>query len=103
MQPHPAQLPQLAVALRVRPIELLGVDPADPPLLALRLAAGLTLIQLADATGLPYSTYRRLESGSLRGAPADAAAQRLAPQLRVSPEQVQRAVAASQATRRQQT
>lgn len=99
-QPYAPQLHQLAAALGVPALELLDIDPADPPLLALRMAAGLTLSQLADATGLPYSTYRRLETGTIRGAPPDAAVRALAPSLHVSAEQIQRAVAKSQAARR---
>lgn len=41
-QPQPKQLVRVAAALGVHALDLLDVDPEDPPLLALRLAAGLT-------------------------------------------------------------
>ena len=67
-QPQPRSVAELAAAFQIDALDLLDVDPDDPPLLALRLAAGLTLIEVADASGVPYSTYRRLEGGLVRGA-----------------------------------
>jgi len=47
-----------------RSLELLDVAPQNPPLLALRLAVGLTLRELAALNGVPNSTYQRLETGT---------------------------------------
>jgi len=99
-QPHPQHLVRLAAALEVDPLTLLDVDPQDPPLLALRLAAGLTLQQLAAASTVPYSTYQRLETGVSRGEPASSAAQALASALRVEVGTVQRAIVRSRGERR---
>ena len=77
-QPQPRSVAELAAAFQIDALDLLDVDPDDPPLLALRLAAGLTLIEVADASGVPYSTYRRLEGGLVRGAPAASVVKALA-------------------------
>ncbi len=71
-QPHPRQLVALARELQVQPLQLLDVDADDPPLQALRLAAGLTLQEMAEASGLAFSTYRRLEVGAVRRSPSPA-------------------------------
>jgi hypothetical protein len=44
------------------------LDVQNPPLQALRLAAGLTLAEVAAATGMAYSTYCRLEGPIRSGA-----------------------------------
>ncbi len=94
-QPRPQYLLAIAAALNVAPLELLDVDPQDPPLLALRLAAGLTLRELAAASGIPFSSYQRLELGISRGEPSAAAAAALASALGVAAPRVQRATARS--------
>lgn len=99
-QPQPRHLMRLAQALGVAPMELLDADQQDPPVRALRLAAGLTLQELAAASGLAYITYHRLENGLKRSEAATAAAaDSLAPVLGVSSEQVLRALARSRAER----
>ena len=58
-------------------MELLDVDADEPPLIALRLAAGLTLAVVtvvADAAGLSLSAYTRLEKGVVRRDPEPAVA-----------------------------
>lgn len=96
-QPHPRQLVALARELQVPPLHLLDVNADDPPLQALRLAAGLTLQQVAASSGVPFSTYRRLEVGVARGLPAPETLQTLAAALQVGPERV--AAALSQGAR----
>jgi hypothetical protein len=41
--------------LGVEPLALFDVDPAEPSFTALRMAAGLTLQALSDATGISYT------------------------------------------------
>lgn len=98
-QPRPHYLVAIAAALDVDPLELLDVDPQDPPLLALRLAAGMTLRELAEASGIPFSSYRRFERGVGRAAPGGDVVDALASALGVTPQQVQRAAACSRAER----
>ena len=61
-RPRPRFVPRLAAALGVDPLYLLYVDPDDPPLAALRLAAGLATNEVT-APGLSVMTYVRLEDG----------------------------------------
>ena len=61
-RPRPRFVPRLAAALGVDPLHLLDVDPDDPPLAALRLAAGLATNEVTGA-GLSVMTYVRLEDG----------------------------------------
>lgn len=98
-QPRPHYLVALAAALDVDPLELLDVDLAAPPLLALRLAAGMTLRELAEASGIPFSSYRRFERGVGRAAPGGDVVAALASALGVTPQQVQRAAACSRSER----
>lgn len=98
-QPHPRYLARLAAALDVDPVQLLDVDPDDPPLVALRLAAGLTLQAAAAAAGLSLSAYTRLEKGVVRSGPEPAAAQRLATALGISTERLAQSLAHSRRVR----
>ncbi len=68
-QPQPRYIPRLAAALHLDALELLAVEVQNPPLQALRLAAGLTLAEIAAASGMAYSTYYRLENGLVRTNP----------------------------------
>ncbi len=61
-RPRPRFVPRLAAALGVDPLHLLDVDPDDPPLAALRLAAGRATNEVT-APGLSVMTYVRLEDG----------------------------------------
>ena len=61
-RPRPRFVPRLAAALGVDPVYLLDVDPNDPPLAALRLAAGRATNEVT-APGLSVMTYVRLEDG----------------------------------------
>ena len=63
-RPRPRFVPLLAEALTIAPLQLLDVDPDDPPLAALRIAAGLTTEQL-NAPGMSGQSFMRLEDGRL--------------------------------------
>lgn len=99
-QPQPKYLPLLAAALQVEPLELLTVDRHDPPLLALRLAAGLTLTEVAAASGIPYSSYHRLEHGLIIADTTAATTKALARKFGVTTDQILRAAARSRAEHR---
>jgi hypothetical protein len=60
-RPRPRFVPRLAAALGVDPLYLLDVDRDDPPLAALRLAAGLATNEVTGP-GLSVMTYVRLEN-----------------------------------------
>lgn len=92
-QPHPKQLVALARELQVPPLHLLDVDPDDPPLQALRLAAGLTLQQVAVASGVAFSTYRRLEVGAVRGSPSSQTIEMISAALQIAPDRIAAALA----------
>lgn len=98
-QPHPRHLVAIARALSVEPLSLLDVDQEDPPVLALRLAAGLTLEELSRVSGIPRTTYLRLETGVGRTQAPDNVLQALAAGLRVPQERVHRALRRSRAER----
>ena len=61
-RPWPRFVPRLAAAVGIDPLHLLDVDPDDPPLAALRLAAGLATNEMG-APGVSVMTYVRLEDG----------------------------------------
>jgi transcriptional regulator with XRE-family HTH domain len=61
-RPRPRFVPRLAAVLGVEPLQLLDVDPEDPPLAALRVAAGLATNEM-NAPGMSVMTYVRLEDG----------------------------------------
>jgi transcriptional regulator with XRE-family HTH domain len=61
-QPAPVNVPLLAAALGVAPLDLFEVVGA-PSLGMLRRAAGLTLTELAEQAGVPYTRCQRIETG----------------------------------------
>ena len=63
-QPRPQFIPLLGELVAVAPIELLDGDPKSPDLARLRLAAGLTVVELAERVGLSKMTYNRIERGT---------------------------------------
>ena len=69
-RPRPRFVPRLAVALGVNPLYLLDVDSDDPPLAALRMAAGLAT-NAVTGPGLSVMTYVRLEDGRPGADPSD--------------------------------
>jgi transcriptional regulator with XRE-family HTH domain len=90
-RPRPRFVPRLAAALGVDPLHLLDVDPADPPLAALRLAAGLATNEVT-APGLSVMTYVRLEDGRPGSEPTADLIHAVARVLRVDAAQVQAAI-----------
>lgn len=88
--PRPPLVPRLAAALGVDPLTLLDVDPADPPLAALRLAAGLSVHDVAAAAGTSSMRYYRLEAGTSEP-PAPEVAAAIAAALNTGPTQVEAA------------
>ena len=101
-QPRPQHLARLAAALGVEPLELLDVDPSDPPLIALRIAAGLTLERVSRATGLSVTAYRRLEIGLVRRDPDPDVMRSLADALGISMQRLGQGLARSRGQRRTQ-
>ncbi len=77
--------------LGVEPLSLMDVDPEDPPLEALRLAVGLSQLELEVRSGVHRTAYARLEKGTRQGEPETATVEALASALAVTPEQVARA------------
>jgi transcriptional regulator with XRE-family HTH domain len=69
-QPAPANVPLLAAALRVEPLDLFEVTDI-PSLSVLRRAAGLTLTQLAAKAGLSYARCQRIENGCVEASVED--------------------------------
>ena len=99
-QPQARHLKALAAALRVDAVELLEVDPTDPPLAALRAAAGLTVADVVEATGLPHTTYLQREQGQVQAELPARAVEVLAHALGVPSSQVRAAVARSRSDER---
>lgn len=62
-RPRPRFIPLLAEALGIDPLSLLDVDPEDPPLVALRVAAGKAIQDVCNELGMALMNYQRLESG----------------------------------------
>jgi transcriptional regulator with XRE-family HTH domain len=94
-QPTPAVVPHLAEALGLNPAEL--YEAALGSFEVMRRAAGLSLMALAELTGLGYKRVRGIEKG-LRVPTADDAA-RLASALDVSAARVLSAAQVAAATR----
>lgn len=69
-RPRPRFVPQLAAVLGIEPLQLLDVDPGDPPLAALRVAAGRATNEMG-APGMSVMTYMRLEDGRTGADPAE--------------------------------
>ena len=61
-QPAPVNVPLLAAALGVEPVDLFELT-GTPTVAVLRRAAGLTLTQLAAKAGLSYTRCREIEKG----------------------------------------
>ena len=90
-RPRPRLVPRLAAALGVEPLYLLDVDPDDPPLVALRVAAGLATNEMG-APGVSVMTYVRLEDGRPGADPAADVVQAVAGVLGVDVPRVEAAI-----------
>jgi DNA-binding XRE family transcriptional regulator len=93
-RPRPRFVPRLAAALGVDPLYLLDVDPDDPPLAALRVAAGLATNEVR-APGVSVMTYVRLEDGRPGGEPSPHLVSAVAGVLSVEVARVQAAIGRS--------
>lgn len=89
--PRPRLLPRLAAAIGVEPLYLLDVNPDDPPLAALRVAAGLATNEMS-APGVSVMTYVRLEDGRPGAEPAADVVQAVAGVLGVDAARVTAAI-----------
>lgn len=96
--PRPPLVPRLAAALGIDPLTLLDVDPADPPLAALRLAAGLSVHDIAKAAGTSSMRYYRIEAGTSEPPPLEVAAA-IAAALNTDPERIEAAARRARADR----
>lgn len=76
--------------LGVEPLDLFAVDPGEPSFRALRLAAGLTLQALAEATGISYTSLHRMSRGVAKV--PDEAARRIAVALGVTVTQLRASI-----------
>ena len=90
-RPRPRFVPPLAAALGVDPFYLLDVDPDDPPLAALRVAAGLATNEVR-APGVSVMTYVRLEDGRTGAEPSPRLVSAVAGVLGVEVARVQAAI-----------
>ena len=88
--PSATYVPTLARVLGVAPLALFDVDPAAPPFTALRMAAGLTLQALSEATGISYTSLYRMGRGVSKV--PDHAAERLAETLGVTPAELRASI-----------
>ena len=88
--PSATYIPTLARVLGVEPLALFDVDPAAPSFTALRMAAGLTLQALSEATGISYTSLHRMARGVARV--PDDAAERLAETLGVAPAELRASI-----------
>jgi transcriptional regulator with XRE-family HTH domain len=93
--PHPSFIPALAAALGMDALEFLATDPAAPTLEDLRLAAGLSMHAISEASGISLPRYRRIEIGATRRDPPTGVVDILARLFAVPVVTVQQAVAVS--------
>ncbi|SOD72954.1 transcriptional regulator with XRE-family HTH domain [Jatrophihabitans sp. GAS493] len=91
--PKPSMIPVLAAAVGLDSLDFLGSDPAAPVLEDLRLAAGFTQHQLAEAINVSRDRYRWLETGATRREPDDTTMAALAISLAVPVVTIRRALA----------
>ncbi len=86
-RPRPGFVPPLAGAVGVDPLHLLDVDPEDPPLAALRIAAGLATTDMARP-GLSVMSYQRIEGGRPRIEASDEIVALIADVMRIETRRV---------------
>lgn len=88
-RPQARVIPLLAANLAIDALSLLDGDPRDPDLTHLRVAAGLSLTEMAKRVGLPITSYHRLERrGASRRGLAEATARAIAAALEIPIERV---------------
>lgn len=92
MIPRPNVMPRLAAAVGLDALQFLAADPTSPTLEDMRLAAGLTMQEVADQLGISLLRYRGVESGSTRRDPPAQIVEHLARIFAVPTVSVRRAV-----------
>lgn len=101
-RPRPRFVPKLATVLGVEPLQLLDVDPDDPPLSALRVAAGRATNEMS-APGMSVMTYVRLEDGRPGPEPTERVVAAIAAVLRTDESSVQSAIRRSRSNHAAET
>ena len=91
--PRPDFVPKLAAAIGIDALDLLAVDPAAPLLEDMRMAAGLTMEQVAGTLGISRSQYRAMEIGATRRDPPTGVVEQLAVLFAVPVVAVRQAIA----------
>lgn len=97
--PRPAVLARVAAALGITAKDLLAAEMGQVGLLELRLAAGLTRLQVAEAVHVGERTVARWEKGEFKVTPDKLVCRRLSEALGVEPDEVRLALEASRAGR----
>ena len=95
MIPRPNLIPKLAAAIGLDALEFLAADPAMPALEDMRLAAGLTMRDIASQVGISLKRYRLIEIGATRRDPPPQVVEDLARIFAVPVVTVRRAVDAA--------
>ena len=95
MTPRPNLIPKMATAVGLDALEFLASDPAMPTLEDMRLAAGLTMRDIAAEVGISLKRYRLIEIGATRRDPPPQVVEDLARIFAVPAVTVRRAVDAA--------
>ncbi len=90
-RPQPRFVPRLAEAVRIHPLDLLDVDPKDPPLAAIRIAAGQGTKQMSGP-GMSFMTYQRIEDARSNTEVTDEMITAIAETLRTEPSRIEAAI-----------
>ncbi len=92
MIPRPNVMPRLAAAVGLDALQFLAADPNSPTLEDMRLAAGLTMQEVADQLEISLLRYRGVESGSTRRDPSGQLVEQIARIFAVPAVSVRRAI-----------
>lgn len=95
MTPRPSLIPRLASAIGLDALEFLAADTAAPTVEDLRLAAGLTMGEVAERVDVSIRRYRGIEIGATRRDPHSDLLDALARVFAVPSVTVQRAIDAA--------
>jgi transcriptional regulator with XRE-family HTH domain len=93
--PRPELIPKLAAAIGMDALEFLADDHGAPSLEDMRLAAGLTMDEVAERLTVSRSRYRSIEIGATRRDPAPELLEQLAVTFAVPVVTVLRAIEAA--------